>query len=75
MPHILASHSSAPAVQIHSIIGDRGKAGPLEQSSDGVVPYSSSHLERVVSEKIVPEGHGCVSHPETMAEVRRILTR
>jgi pimeloyl-ACP methyl ester carboxylesterase len=72
---ILASLPFPSTVQIHSIIGNRGKAEPLEQSSDGVVPYHSSHLEKVVSEKIVPEGHGCVSHPETMAEVRRILAR
>ncbi len=72
---ILASLPVPPAVQIHSIIGNRGKAGPLERSSDGVVPYVSSHLSNAVSEKIVPEGHGCVSHPDTMAEVRRLLAR
>lgn len=73
--HILASLPFQSSLQIHSIIGNRGKDGPLETSSDGVVPYASSHLSHAVSEKMVPEGHGCVSHPETMAEVRRILAR
>lgn len=71
--HILAALPFPPALQIHSIIGNRGKKGPLEQSSDGVVPYHSSHLSDVVSEKIVPAGHGCVSHSSTIAEIRRIL--
>ena len=72
---IFASLLVPPAVQIHSIIGNRGTAGPLERSSDGVVSYVSSHLSNVVSENILPEGHGCVSHPDTMVKVRRILVR
>ena len=64
-----------PAVQIHSTIGNRGKAGPLEHSSDGVMPYHSSHIHGVVSEKIVPAGHSCVSHHHTMTKIRQILVR
>lgn len=71
--HILASLPFPERLRVHSIIGNRGKPGPLEKSSDGVVPYRSSHLASVISEKIVPAGHSCVSHPDTMAEVRRIL--
>lgn len=56
----------------HSIIGDRGK-GDTPQSSDGVVPYWSSHLPRPVSERIVPGPHGACELPETIAELRRIL--
>ena len=40
----------------HSIIGDRGR-GNTPNSSDGVVPYWSSHLSSAESEKIVPTGH------------------
>ena len=72
---ILASLPFPPTLQIHSIIGNRGKAGPLEHSSDGVVLYTSSHLPGLGSEKIVPASHSCVSHPDTMAEIRRILAR
>jgi len=56
----------------HSIIGDRGK-GDTPLSSDGVVPYWSSHLPRPVSERIVPGPHGACELPETIAELRRIL--
>ncbi|MGC6467071.1 MAG: esterase/lipase family protein [Akkermansiaceae bacterium] len=56
----------------HTIIGDRGKNNS-PNSSDGIVPYWSSHLKGAESEKIVPEGHSLTSHPETIAEINRIL--
>jgi hypothetical protein len=56
----------------HSIIGDRGK-GDTPNSSDGVVPYWSSHLANAQSELIVPTGHGALKSPLAIAEVRRIL--
>lgn len=62
----------AKNVPFHSIIGDRGR-GDTPNSSDGVVPYSSSHIEGAVSEKIVPSGHGANEHPAGIAEIRRIL--
>jgi len=57
----------------HSIIGNRGKPGPLAESSDGVVPYWSSHLDGAKSECIVPGPHGSCALPETIAELDRIL--
>jgi len=63
----------APWVTTHSIIGNRGRPGPLESSSDGVVPYSSSHWPSAVSEKIVPAGHSAARNPEAIAEMKRIL--
>ncbi len=59
-------------VQYHSIIGNV-EPGALKEGSDGVVPYTSSHLDGALSEYIVPEGHSCTSHPLTIEEVRRIL--
>ncbi len=65
-----------PGVGQHSILGDRGRGGPPERSSDGVVPYPSSHLPRAESEFIVPAGHtGTLKRPETAREIIRILTR
>jgi pimeloyl-ACP methyl ester carboxylesterase len=61
-------------ISYHSIIGDRGR-GDTPNSSDGVVPYWSSHLEGARSEKIVPSGHGANQNPEAIAEVIRILKR
>jgi len=59
-------------VPYHSVIGDRG-LGDTPNSSDGVVPYWSSHLKGAKSEKIVPSGHGAHENPEGIAEFRRIL--
>ena len=56
----------------HSIIGDRGR-GDTPNSSDGVVPYWSSHLKGALSEKIVPGPHGSCELPQTIAELKRIL--
>ncbi len=56
----------------HSIIGDRGK-GDSPKSSDGVVPYWSSHLDGAKSELIVPGPHGSHELPQTLAELKRIL--
>jgi hypothetical protein len=57
----------------HSIIGNRGLPGPLAESSDGIVPYWSSHRDRAESEVIVPGPHGLVNYPQTIAELKRIL--
>ena len=51
----------------HSIIGDRGK-GNTPASSDGVVPYWSSHLESAQSERIVPGPHSSYELPTTIEE-------
>ena len=56
----------------NSIIGDRGR-GDTPNSSDGVVPYWSSHLDTAQSELIVPTDHGAMNHPNSVREIRRIL--
>jgi hypothetical protein len=56
----------------HSIIGDRGRHD-TPNSSDGVVPYWSSHLASAQSEKIVPSGHEAMADPQAVEEIRRIL--
>lgn len=65
----------APWVQTHSIIGNRGRKGSLTQSSDGVVPYLSSHIDEAKSELIVPADHGAYRDPGAVAEILRILKR
>jgi hypothetical protein len=57
---------------LHSIIGDRGR-GDTPDSSDGVVPYWSSHLDGARSERIVPSGHPAHQNKQGMEEVDRIL--
>jgi pimeloyl-ACP methyl ester carboxylesterase len=61
-----------PGVPCHSVVGDRGR-GDAPNSSDGVVPYWSSHMKGAVSEKIVPSGHGAHENPEGIKEFGRIL--
>ena len=62
----------ARGIPYHSIIGDRGR-GDTPNSSDGVVPYWSSHLDGAQSEKIVHSNHGAQYNPEAIREVERIL--
>ena len=44
-----------------------------EQGNDGVVAYSSAHIEPVESELVVRSPHSCQGNPHTIEEVRRIL--
>ncbi len=59
-------------ITFHSIIGDRGK-GDTPHSSDGVVPYWSSHVGPVASELIIPSNHSVPDNPKAAAELERIL--
>ncbi len=70
-PYLKALNAQPIPVPHHSIVGHFGK-GPLLDSSDRVVPYSSSHLP-TGSELVVPYWHGCVEKPEVIAEVKRRL--
>ena len=60
------------AIPYHSIMGDRGR-GDTPNSSDGVVPYWSSHLDGARSELVVNSNHGAQYNPEAIREVARIL--
>jgi pimeloyl-ACP methyl ester carboxylesterase len=59
-------------IPYHSIMGDRGR-GNTPNSSDGVVPYWSSHLDGAQSELIVNSDHGAQYNPEAITEVERVL--
>lgn len=56
----------------HSIIGDQERADH-PGGTDGVVPYSSSHLDNAASEVIVHSGHSIHRNPAAMRELLRIL--
>jgi hypothetical protein len=62
----------APSIPSHSIISVQG-TGPPEQGNDGVVAYTSAHIEPVASELVVRSPHSCQGNPHAMEEVRRIL--
>lgn len=63
----------SPAVRYHSIIGNNTPDMPLERSSDGVVPYASSHLAGADSEQVIASGHSVQNTPESIIEIRRIM--
>jgi hypothetical protein len=73
-PFILALQEIpvAPSIAVHSIISVKGD-GPPEEGNDGVVEYTSAHIEPVESELVVRSPHSCQGNPHTMQEVRRIL--
>ncbi len=62
----------ADGVVAHSIVGVEG-GGPPAEGGDGVVKYSSAHIDGVESEKIVNSAHSMQGNPETIQEVKRIL--
>ncbi|HTO52735.1 MAG TPA: alpha/beta hydrolase, partial [Myxococcota bacterium] len=68
----LASLPIAPGVEAHSIIAVQGD-GPPEEGDDGVVKYTSAHIDGVASELIVRDSHSTQATPATIEEVRRIL--
>ena len=57
---------------VHSIIPVKGD-GPIESGNDGVVEYTSAHIEGVESETVVRSDHSTQGNPETIEEVRRVL--
>jgi triacylglycerol esterase/lipase EstA (alpha/beta hydrolase family) len=62
----------ASSIHAHSIISVKG-TGPAEEGNDGVVDYTSAHIDGVESELVVRSPHSCQGNPSTMEEVRRIL--
>jgi hypothetical protein len=68
----LAAIPIAPGVGANSIIAVKG-SGPVEEGGDGVVNYTSAHLDGVESELVIQSGHSLQDQPETVEEVRRIL--
>ena len=68
----LADSPMKKGLVFHSIIGDQERADH-PGGTDGVVPYSSSHLDNAASEVIVHSGHSIHRSPAAMRELLRIL--
>ena len=73
-PYLKALLAMTPGdgVTFHSIIGSLRPEGK-ENTTDGVVPYRSSHFEGARSEVIVQSDHGVQNNPYAIMEVHRIL--
>lgn len=63
----------SPRVRYHTIVGQDDMSLPLVESSDGVVPYRSAHLQGAQSEEVVHSGHSVQETPQAILEIRRIL--
>ena len=59
-------------IPFHSIIG-KHNGSSIETSSDGVVTYTSSHLDGAASELVVHSGHNVCENPSAQSEVEGIL--
>lgn len=68
----LADIPLAPGIKGHSIVAIEGD-GDYREGKDGLVEYSSAHVDYVESEFIVRSPHSCQNKPECIEEVRRIL--
>jgi hypothetical protein len=68
----LADIPTSPGVKAHSIIAIDGEENP-PKGGDGVVKYTSAHVDYVESELIVRSYHSCQDKPPTIEELRRIL--
>jgi hypothetical protein len=66
-----------PSVRYFSLIGSKKEAGkqvPLDEVTDGVVVYSSAHIEGVEEEVIIyGVPHGLHREPGGVAEISRLL--
>ena len=72
--HALENIQVTSDVTVNSIIAV-DTDGPVTQGNDGVVQYSSAHIEPVESELVVRSGHSAEGNPHTIEEVRRILRK
>ena len=63
----------APGISAHSIIAVANPEDPKAEWDDGVVAYSSAHIDGVASELVVHSGHSAQESPLAIEEVRRIL--
>jgi len=70
---VLIDTPFAPGVTAHSIVAVKDPEVPRDQADDGVVEYTSAHIDGVESELVVTSGHSCQDNPHAINEVRRIL--
>ena len=64
--------SKAPLVAAVTINEEISQA-LTERLSDGIVPYTSAHLDGAASETVINGGHSIQENPQTILTLRRIL--
>lgn len=68
-----ASKISEPLIAAVTVDDNQLSQALTKRLSDGIVPYSSAHLEGAASETIISGGHSIQSSPQTILTLRRIL--
>ncbi len=66
------SSANTPLVAAVTVEGDISQT-ITKRLSDGIVPYTSAHLEGAASETIINGGHSIQKNPQTILTLRRIL--
>ncbi len=66
---VLANDSLVAAVTVNEDISQ----ALTERLSDGIVPYTSAHLDGAASETVINGGHSIQANPQTILTLRRIL--
>ncbi len=64
--------ANAPLVSSVTVNEDISQA-LTETLSDGIVPYTSAHLDGAASETVITGGHSIQSNPQTILTLRQIL--
>lgn len=71
-PELASDTTDEPLIAAVTIDEDISQA-LTERLSDGIVPYTSAHLEGAASETIINGGHSIQENPQTVLTLRRIL--
>jgi hypothetical protein len=67
-------HTIAAVAPVHRTILERALVASWDEKGDGVVTLASARLEAVKSRRVIAANHTEVKHhPQTVAELRRIL--
>ncbi|MES1964365.1 alpha/beta hydrolase [Psychrobacter sp. AH5] len=67
-----SSIDRTPLVAAVTVEGDISQA-ITERLSDGIVPYTSAHLDGAATETVINGGHSIQQNPQTILTLRRIL--
>ena len=63
----------AEALVASVIVNEEISQALTERLSDGIVPYTSAHLDGAASETVINGGHSIQENPQTILTLRRIL--
>ncbi|WP_350558805.1 alpha/beta hydrolase [Psychrobacter sp. CAL346-MNA-CIBAN-0220] len=72
VPDDITTLPNGPLIASVTVNGDISQV-LTERLSDGIVPYTSAHLDGAASETVISGGHSIQANPQTILTLRRIL--